>query len=297
MPLPRPFFTPSFRTRRLGLFFGFIVGIMVYLATFTVAAEATLSAATFTWDRGMENRLTVEIPAVGDESSTPQSERVRQAMSVLRAMPGVLTVTQIPEAETEELLKPWINQPDLLRSLPIPALIDIERRPGVSLAAGDIQSQLRPTVRDARVEDHASWLADFAHLVRGLAAFGFLTIVLAALTLAVTVSLVCRAVTATERETITLLHSLGAEDTDIAQHFELQARRLAAPAALTGFILAMLSAATMIYFLHPFIALAFLEAQHWVVLAAICLAVPLAAIWIAAGSARVAVLNFLYTMS
>ena len=296
MPLPRPFFAPSFRYRRLDLFFAAIVGIMVYLATFAVAAEATLSAATYAWDRGMEGRLTVEIPSVGDEASTSQPERVRQALSILRAMPGIATATAMSDDDTAQLLKPWISQPELLKSLPIPSLIDVTRAPGSTVTAGDIAAQLHPTLRDAQVDDHASWLVNFAHLVHGLVAFGALTITLAALTLVIAVSLVCRAIMATERETISLLHILGAEDDDIARHFEMQARHLAGPASFAGFRLALISAGALLFFLQPFLALAYLHAPGWIGFAFAVLLVPVAAIVIAAFSARIATLNYLYTM-
>src|SRR5271154_7021430 len=117
MPLPRHVFAPAFRHRRLGWFFALLVGIMVYLASFATAAEATLSMMTVTWDRDMESRLTVEIPAVDDEASTPQPERVAQVLAVLRAMPGVERATPLSEDETARLLKPWIKQPELLKEL------------------------------------------------------------------------------------------------------------------------------------------------------------------------------------
>src|SRR5262249_43751301 len=126
MPLPAQFFTPSFRRRRNGLLFSVLVGVMVYLATFVMVAEIVLFSASMTWNRDMNTRLTVEIPALGDESSTPQAERVKQALAIVRAMPGVERATLVPDDETARLLKPWIATPELFKSLPVPGLIDID---------------------------------------------------------------------------------------------------------------------------------------------------------------------------
>jgi cell division transport system permease protein len=294
MALPRPFFAPSFRTRRNGLFFAVLVGALVYLATFVASAELALFATTLTWDQGMKTRATVEIPAVGDEASTPQAERVNQALAILRAMPDVLRAVPVSDEETTHLLKPWISQPGLLKSLPVPALIDVERKPDSNLSADDIQRRLKTTLHDVHVDDHTDWLTDLSHLVRGLAAIGSLMIAVAGLTLVIAVSLLCRAIVAAERETITLLHIMGADDADIADHFQFHARRLAMSGAGAGFVCAILSVALMLLFLHPFGNPGFSSLLRWFDMALVL--VPVAAVGITAFSARLSVLNFLYTM-
>src|ERR1700761_1990959 len=115
MALPHTFFAPSFRYRHNGLFFAVLIGALVYLATFIATAETALFASTLTWDHGLSDRLTVEVPAVADESSSPQSERVTQAISILKAIPDVAKVTQVPDDDVERLLKPWITQPGLFK--------------------------------------------------------------------------------------------------------------------------------------------------------------------------------------
>ena len=296
MPLPRHFFEPSFRHRRLGLFLSLIVGVMVYMAAFVMAAEASLSAITLAWDRNLQSHLTVEIPAVDDEASVSQTERVKQAVSILHAMPGVSHVTPVNDGEATRLLQPWISDPAILKALPIPTLIDIERSVGSQLTADDVRQQLKATLRDVRVDDHAQWLADLARFVNGIALFGGLMIILTLVTLVLAVSLLCRTIMATERETISLLHIMGAEDADIAKHFESHARRLSLTAAFTGFMLAVLSAAALLYFMRHFADPAVLQQAHWAMLGGAVLAVPLAAVWIASLSARLSVLNYLHSM-
>ena len=296
MALPRKFFAPSFRHRRLGTFLSIIVGIMVYMATFVMSAEASLSAMTLAWNHDLNSRLTVEIPAVDDEASVSQADRVKQALAILHAMPAVAKVSAVPEDDAARLLKPWITDPDLLKTLPVPSLIDIERQPNVRLSAEDVRQQLKATLRDVRVDDHAEWLADLARFVDGISVFGGLMISLATLTLALAVSLVCRAIMATERETISLLHIMGAEDNDIAFHFESHARKLACVAALFGFLLASLSAAALLYFMRNFADPAILQQSHWWILGGMVLSVPVVAIWVSSLSARFSVLNFLRSM-
>lgn len=293
MSLPNQLFTPSFRHQKLHWFFAFIVGIMVYVATFATAAEASLSAITFTWNQGMENHLTIEIPAVDDESSSNQNDRIKQVTAILRAIPGIDQVKRLPEDESLKLLKPWIGE-EALKSLPLPTLLDVTRDETSTLTASDIEERLRNTISDVTVDDHAVWLQDLAHLIRGLAIMGGLMILLTAVTLVIAVSLMCRAIMATERETIVLLHIMGAEDADIAKHFEQQARRLSWPSSFIGFGLAIVSAALLLFFLRHFADPTALAPLQWVGLGAMVLLVPFVAVGIASMSARIAALKLLY---
>lgn len=297
MSLPSHLFDPAFRHQKLGLFFSIIVGIMVYVATFAMAAETSLSALTFTWGQGMERHLTIEVPAVTDESSTPQAERIKQIMSVLHATPGIVMALPLPDDDTLRLLSPWINQPDLLKSLPIPALIDVERAPDSRFDAADLQNTLKSIVRDIHVDDHASWMANLTHLIHGLAVMAALTILLTGITLVIAVSLICRAIMTTERDTVYLLHNIGAEDKDIASHFQHQARRLSWPASIIGFVLAIASAGLLLFFLHNFMDPIALPLTHWLGLGTLTLLVPVTAIYVASLSARMSILQLLHDMS
>jgi cell division transport system permease protein len=296
MALPRQFFAPSFRHRRLGAYLALSVGIMVYVAVLVTAAEASLSAIALAGHRDLESRLTVEIPAVNEEASLSQSERVKLALSILRAIPGVTRAAPVRDDEAARLLEPWIGDPDLLKSLSVPSLIDVERKPGSALGAEDIRQQLKTSLRDAHVEDHGAWLADLARFADGLAAFGGLMIALSGLALILIVSLLCRAIMTTEGETIALLHIMGAEDGDIACHFADHARRVCVRASGAGFALALASAALLFFAMRHFADAASLHSAHWIALGSAVLAMPLLAVWIASLSARLSVLHLLKAM-
>ncbi|MDR3423451.1 MAG: hypothetical protein P4M13_00010 [Alphaproteobacteria bacterium] len=293
MPLPRHLFTPAFRQQHLGRSFAAIVGIMVFIASFATAVETAMLTAGYLWGDRIETRLTVEIPAVGDETAMPQAERVKQATAVLRAIPGVGLVVPLSDDEVTRLLQPWFNQPDLLKTLPLPTLLDVERTSGAALSATQIQDALKNVVSDARVDDHGEWTRDIWRLVRGLSFLGFVTIGLLAVTLVITVTLICRAVIAAEHETISLLHLLGAEDQDIARHFQIQAERIALRAAATGFSAAMIATAALLFAVRPLADLSTLHLLHWAGLGTAVFAVPILATAIAAVTARVSVLRLI----
>jgi cell division transport system permease protein len=293
MSLPRHLFTPAFRNQHFGRSFAIIVSIMVFIASFATAAEVVLLTTSYLWGRTMETRLTIEIPAVGDEASLSQAERVKQATTILRAMPDVARVMPLPEDEVERLLSPWFNTPELLRALPLPALIDIERKSGAALNPRQIQTALKNVISDVRVDDHGAWTQDVWRLVRGLTLLGGLMISLTAITLAIAVSLICRAVIAAEHETISLLHLVGTENIDIARHFQTQAAHIALRAAATGFLIALVVTIALFFSIRHIADFSTLEWKHWVGAGIISLLVPFCATVIAMITARLSVMRLI----
>ena len=293
MSLPRHLFTPAFRQAHLGQSFALIVGIMVFIASFATAAEAALLTASYLWGRTIETRITVEIPASSDEAAMPQADRVKQSIAILRAIPEVGMVMPLSDEEVGKLLQPWFNNPDLLKTLPLPTLLDVERKPGASISAPQIENALKTTIPDARVDDHGDWTRDVWRLVNGLSILGFVTIALTAVTLVITVSLICRAVMAAEHETISLLHLLGTEDEDIAGHFQMQAERIAISAAGIGFGAAMFVTAILLFATRHIADFSVLQFGHWAGLIVAVLAVPVAATAISALAARLSVLRLI----
>ena len=293
MSLPRTLFAPAFRHQHLGSSFAAIIGIMVFIASFATAAESVLLTQSYLWGSRTETRLTVEIPALGDETSLPQSERVKQVVAILRAMPEISKITPVSDDEVYHLLQPWFDQPELLKALPLPALIGIERKEDSTASAAQIQTTLKTTIPDVRVDDHGAWTRDIWRLVRGLSMLGGLMIALTGVTLVVAVSLICRAVVAAEHETISLLHLLGANDSDIARHFQSQSLHLSLRAAGVGFALALLVATGLIFAARDIIDAAPLQAWHWVRLGVAVAMIPVGATLLAATTARLSVLRMI----
>ncbi len=291
MALPDSLFSFAFRRQHLGRAFVSVVGMMVFIASFAAAAETALLIQGFLWGRAVESRLTIQIPAVGDEAPTNQAERVKQAISLLRGLPEAASVTPLAESDVLKLLQPWFEETGLLKTLPLPALIDVERKQGSLLTATRIREVLRGTIPDVRVDDHGVWTADVWTLIRGLSLLGGATIFLMALTLVISVTLICRTVVTAERDTIGLLHLLGAKDKDIAKHFQKKMRRLSLGAATSGFLAACLSGLGLLALAHPLLQLSTLSETHWLPVLGWVVVIPLGAIALSSLTVRVAVLR------
>src|SRR3546814_14732757 len=66
-----------------------LIGVMVFLATLILSGGLLLSGTAAEWSRGLENRLTVQVPPLEDETESDAAARVDEAGRVVRRTPGV----------------------------------------------------------------------------------------------------------------------------------------------------------------------------------------------------------------
>ena len=294
MSLPKNLFATAFRQQRLGLMLATIMAIMVYLATLAMAIPASLAQTTLAWDHAVAGRLTVEIPPASEEDGgVAQAGRVKQVVAALKAMPDVAQVDPVAAAETLRLIKPWVRDPALLVTLPLPQLIDVQAAENKTIDAEGLRQKLEPFVKGVQVDAHADWLAQWVRVARGVSVLAALTVVLAGLTLMMVVSLICRAAMAVQHETIELLHLLGATHADVARQFQRHAFHLAWPAAVVGFLCAVVTAGILGALLRFFVDQPFTPDWRFAVVLGL---VPLAAIAGAMMTARFSVLRLLRRM-
>ena len=214
-----------------------VVAIMMFLTILAAAAGLSLGGAAKRLEQQIGSRLTVQI--------VEADPRVRQAQAnaaaaALRDAPGVIAVEQVENQDIQALLEPWLGASVLEADLPVPALIDVELRARQSGDLGRLRSILAPVAPAARIDDNGRWLAPLAGLIEALQwlAAGLVLLMVAAT--AATVVLAARAALDTHRNTIEILHLMGATDVQVARLFQ---RRIALDAlfgGLVGFILAAL---------------------------------------------------------
>ena len=194
-----------------------VIGVMLFLCTLALLLGLSLSSGIRSWGAGLESALTVQIVAADAADADRQTEAV---LRLLRATPGIASAEILPENDILDLLSPWLGDVPLDSGLTVPALIDIrlDNRTPVDTAA--LAERLQATAAGARLDDHKEWvtrLLDLARMVQMLLAG------VAAMVLLSTVAIVifgCRAGLATHRDSIEIMHLMGAEDSTIAYAFD-----------------------------------------------------------------------------
>jgi cell division transport system permease protein len=274
-------------------FLPWALAVMVFLAALALAGALALDGTIDGWRRGVSAKLTVQI---ADRPEQPMAPRVAKAIAILQAVPGVKAATAMPQSAIEALLEPWLGAEALQTGLPLPGLIDVTLDEGSALSVGALAARLQAAVPGAQVDDPKPWLERLVQLGRLLQSLGGGIVLLVGLAASAMVIFATRAGLAARRDTIELLHLIGAEDGYIARQFQ----RHVAAQAMRGGIAGTLAALLILVGIQllagrvgagmlPGLALAW---WHWLAL----LVLPAAAAGLAIVTARRTVLGALRAM-
>jgi cell division transport system permease protein len=255
-----------------------LIAAMALFATCALAGHEAVSQLARRWQQGANAAVTVQIP-------NPTPARMEAALDVLRALPSVREAQAVDTARMAELLRPWLGD---VAGLPLPGVIELRL---ADLAADPvlIGDRVAEAVPGAVTEAHGVFVARLAAVARALSAAALAALLLVAVVGASVVVLAVRAGIAARRDSVMVLHMLGAADRDIAGRF---ARRTAWLAVL-GAILGVALAAALLWGLSqlagPMLPEITRQDLPWIALAAI----PLSAALIAWGATIASILLWL----
>ncbi len=210
-----------------------VIAIMMFLTCLAAAAALGLAGAAGRLGQEIGGRVTVQIV---EADPARREAQAAAALTAARALPAVMGIVRVPDEEVARLIEPWLGQGGMSDDIPVPALIELELAAGTDLQP--IRAALTQAAPAARIDDAGQWLAPLASLIAALQwlAAGLVLLMIGAT--AATVVLAARAAVDTHKETIQILHLMGATDVQVARLFQ---RRIALDAAfggLVGFILA-----------------------------------------------------------
>ena len=191
-----------------------VIAIMMFVMVVIAAAGLALANAAGLVSRGIEDRYSVQI-ANG-------AAKAPLAVQALKGAPGVVAVRPVPESELRQTLERWLGPEGAKADLPLPALIDVNLKPGASPNA--VAKRVESAVPGARFVAHSATLAPMLRAIRSLTWVAFAIVLLIALATAAAVVLAARSALAANRPTIEVMHGIGATDDQVARLFQ---RRIA----------------------------------------------------------------------
>jgi cell division transport system permease protein len=206
-------------------FLPWIIAFIVFLAALALAASMVVDGALGSWNRGLSNTLTVQVPPLLD-GTNQSTARIDAALAVLRATPGVTKAERITDEKIKSLLEPWLGKTLGAADLPLPALIGVEVSSPQAVDLELLSHRLQSIAPDISVDSHRLWLDALVGRAR-IAQFVALGIVLLnALAAIATVIFATRTGLMVHAAMIEVLHLMGATDRYIARQFAGQALRL-----------------------------------------------------------------------
>ena len=209
-----------------------LVAAMAFLGALALAGAVAASHLAAHWSAGAGSMLTVIVPQTSGESSG----RLDRATSIVRATAGVESVRLVPDQELTALLRPWLGDGEI--AVPLPSVIEV-RLSNPEFATAPLAARLASAVPGTSVEAHETWLGRLSTLARSLQACAALAAVIVALVAAAVVAVATRAGLTARRQSIEIVHGLGATDGYIAGRFAGRATMLATAGAVAGAVAAL----------------------------------------------------------
>jgi cell division transport system permease protein len=217
-----------------------VIAIMIFLTALAAAGGIALAGAAHQLGADIGRQLTVQVILADPQARAREADI---AEHLLRRQEGVLRLRRLSDADMQALLRPWLGDAGLDRDLPLPAMIDVELDATGRDRLDAITRALIAVAPHARVDNHAGWLAPLVGLICSLGLLAFAIVALMVGATAAAVMLAARTALNTHRQTIDVMHMMGATDIQVARLFQ---RRIALDAlfgaaiGLTGAILVVL---------------------------------------------------------
>jgi cell division transport system permease protein len=159
---------------------------------------------------------------------------VARAVAMARGVASIAEVRAVPKAESDRLLEPWLGAGLDLVELPIPRLIVLKLKSGVAADLAVFSAALRREVPGASLDDHRLWVRRLSTMARTIIFAGFAIVLLVLTAAALAVAFATRGAMAGSRDSVEVLHLVGADDAFIAREFQSRFVRLGLRGGLAG---------------------------------------------------------------
>lgn len=219
-----------------------LIAPMVFLSAVALASAFILNGLIGRWDRDVSGTLTIEVAtAPGDaaEAAEPTRQRVEQVLRILDGTPGISSARALSQEQLIALMAPWLGTSDVLKDLPLPALIDVTVKEDANLDVDALAQTISKMVPGASLDDHRRWLDRLIGLSRSIEWLAIGIVTLIGLVTTATVYYATRTGMAIHREVIEVLHVIGAPDAYIADQFAHRAFVLGLKGGLLGLMLTL----------------------------------------------------------
>lgn len=221
-------------------FLPWLIGMMVVLAALLLCFVVTINGWVIDKNSSYSNNITVNIPASNGER-TPSDAAVAKVIDLLQKSSGVKSVSRIEQARLQKMLVPWLGETMANADLPLPAVLEVELKDGVSVDAEKLQEAIAQIATGAEVDTHEAWVSAFIKFSATIRAVITMFSVLIVIAIALMIAFTSRASLHLHSRAVRLLHSMGAEDRYIARQFQQEASAITLRGAGYGSFLAAIS--------------------------------------------------------
>ena len=218
-------------------FLPWLIAFMSLLAILSVAGFLLLKQVSDLFEYNSNDTMTIQVPSGNSEKRT--NKKVTQIINILRETGGVIEVSLVPKVEVIQLLKPWLGSISGSQTLPLPQIIDIQIDRGSGITPEKISNVLTIIVPDITVDDHSIWLIGLVKTLQSAELTALFILLLIIFVIIGTVIFTTRTGMGIHKQTIEVLHFVGAHDDFIARQFAIRGLVVGFQGGLIGFFFAI----------------------------------------------------------
>lgn len=216
-----------------------MMAIMLFLTVLAAALGLGMAGASRTLDRQLAGRLTIQLV---ETDAARRDASARAIVQRVRGLAGVTRAEEVDRARLAALLEPWLGEAGLDADLPMPVMIDVDLASGDAAAVARVSAAARAVAPAAQIDRHAQWLSPVSAFLGTITWFALALVLLMAVATGIVVLLAARGGLDMHRDTIAVLHMLGATDMQVARLFQ---RRIALDTLLGGMLGTLAALAAM----------------------------------------------------
>lgn len=218
-------------------FLPWLIGMMVVLAALLLCFVVTINSWVIERNVNYKSNITVNIPVL--EGNIPQSEEtINSIIGALEKSQGVVQVKKVEQAQLQKMLVPWLGETMANADLPLPTVLDVTLKKGVTVDIHKLQTALSEIAAGTEVDAHEAWVGAFISFSSAIRSLITMFAVLIIASIGLMIAFTSRASLHLHSKAVNLLHSIGAEDGYIARQFQQEACNLTMRGAIAGCIIA-----------------------------------------------------------
>lgn len=242
-----------------------LVAAMTFLATLMIAGTYAGQNLANRWNTGAASTVILQIPQNNLQISSQNTKQensdnnasIQQIITLLSTSRELVSFHKLDDNEIDELLAPWLHEDFDNLALAIPAVIELHLKNNTKIS-GQLETSLHKIEPNIVIEQSNFWgqrLNVLANSLQTCAFLAFLTVIFVA---AIVIAIATRTGLIQCKQTIEILHNLGASDHYISIRF---ARRNAFLSLIGGGI-GLIFSIPLLFFL-TYLSLPFSSNPNW----------------------------------
>jgi cell division transport system permease protein len=228
-----------------------VVAIMSFLACLTLGAVTLVRDASRDWQSDILREITIQVRPIEGVDTAAEAAK---AATVARLVRGVASADVLPEEESARLLEPWLGTGLDLSELPIPRLIVVRLSDPAAVNLTALANRLKAQVQGATLDDHRAWTSRLQTMANVTVIIGLSILTLVFVATVLSVVFATRGAMASNRDVVSVLHFVGAEDGYIAREFQRHFLLLGLRGGLAGAAAAAILFALLSFVIAPSMA-------------------------------------------